>query len=231
MSDRRRRQQPTKISMKKLLRSFAPTCSDVIVGCRTGSKTILKGEDCCKHLLSKAEYRWCYNLHNMLLHHTKLWLAVIQYLLFLSAAKDLGITQVVVVVLVGFFVSKTHATSLSLFVFLLFFQYFYFSFFLLFSIIISIYHSIIYVYIHSYVNLNMSIYLCLPNYLSISTHLPTYLPMTTYQLMSVYLPLPTYINIPTYLIISTHLPTYVYLPTHTNPCQPTIIDLPTSTNP
>ena len=166
----------------------------------------------------------------MLLHHTKLWLAVIQYLLFLSAAKDLGITQVVVVVLVGFFVSKTHATSLSLFVFLLFFQYFYFSFFLLFSIIISIYHSIIYVYIHSYVNLNMSIYLCLPNYLSISTHLPTYLPTDDYLPTYVSLPTPTnlhqhtylpnYINTPTYLCLLTntyqpmstyhHRPTYLY---------------------
>ena len=57
MSDRRRRQQAGKVGMKKLLRSLAPTCTEVISGCRTGSKTILKGEDCCRHLLTKSEYR------------------------------------------------------------------------------------------------------------------------------------------------------------------------------
>ena len=46
-------------------------------------------------------------------------------------AKDLGITRVLVVVLVGFFVSKSHATSLSAFLFFYFFLFF-LSFFLFF---------------------------------------------------------------------------------------------------
>ena len=54
-------------------------------------------------------------------------------------AKDLGITRVVVLVIVGFFVSKT--LSLSLFAFLLFFQYFYY----FLSPYLSIFHSIRYV--------------------------------------------------------------------------------------
>ena len=58
MSDRRRRQQPAKVGLKKILRALAPACSEIISGCRTGSRTILRGDDCCKHLLTNAEYRY-----------------------------------------------------------------------------------------------------------------------------------------------------------------------------
>ena len=59
-------------------------------------------------------------------------------------AKDLGITRVVVLVLVGFFVSQTLSLSLCSFII--------FSIFLLFSITISIFHSIRYVYLPIYIN-------------------------------------------------------------------------------
>ena len=109
-------------------------------------------------------------------------------------AKDLGITRVVAVVLVGFFVSKTHTTSLALFAFL-FFQYFLFLF-------IIFYH---------YINLSfyytcLLTYLCLSTNLSISTHL-------SYD----YLPTPTNLHQHTYLYISAHL---TYLCILTNTYQP-----------
>ena len=154
-------------------------------------------------------------------------------------AKDLGITQVVIV---GFFVSKvTQPLSLSLYSYY-FFNICIFSFFLLFSFTISIYHSIIYVYLPSpnhlclptYVYLPMSTYLhqhtywpmptylCLHTYINIPTYLSqTYLPLTTYQHIPTYLPLPTYlpsnINTPTYLPMSSyqHIPTRVNLPLST----------------
>ena len=98
--------------------------------------------------------------------------------LFLSAAKDLGITRVAV--LVGVFNSKTHATSLSLFAFL------FFSIFLFF-ITISIYHSIIYVYLSIYLPNYpyQHTYLPLPTYINIPAYLcrlnNTYQPMSTYH--------------------------------------------------
>ena len=134
-------------------------------------------------------------------------------------AKDLGITWVVVA-LVGFFVSKTHATSLSLY-FYYFFKKYFFSFVLLFSITISIYLSFY-----------MSTYLPIYVYLPTTTYLPTYL-KHTYLTLTTYQHLQTNVNLPilTNLTISTHLPTNVVLPTHTNPCQTTIIYLPTCNNP
>ena len=92
----------------------------------------------------------------------------------MSAAKDLGITRVVVV---GFFVSKAHATSLSLCIFLLFLSFDYF---------LSPYLSIILLF--------MSTYLGLPTttYLPISTYL------LTFDIILTYLNLPTPINVPTY---------------------------------
>ena len=104
-------------------------------------------------------------------------------------AKDLEITRVVVVVvLVGFFVSKTHATSLSL---SLHFYYFFF----LFNIF---YHHI---YLSFY-------YICLPTqaYQSRPTNLG--LPIQAY------LPRPSYLCLPTnaYLPMSTYLHQHTYLP-------------------
>ena len=61
-------------------------------------------------------------------------------LVFISL-RPLGITRVIV--FVGFFVSKTHATSLSLLAFLLLFQYFYF----FFIFIISLFLFVIYLYL------------------------------------------------------------------------------------
>ena len=86
-------------------------------------------------------------------------------------AKELGIAQVVVFLVVGFFVSKTHATPLSL--------YFYFFFLFILSITISIYHYIIHVYLPrptylpTYTNLCQPTYPYQHTYLPISTHLPT----------------------------------------------------------
>ena len=104
----------------------------------------------------------------------------------LSAAKDLGITRVVVV---GFFVSKAHAGSLSLCIFLLFLSFDYF---------LSPYLSIILLF--------MSTYLGLPTttYLPISTYL------LTFDIILTYLNLPTPINVPTYN--DTHLPMSSYQP-------------------
>ena len=128
---------------------------------------------------------------------------------FLSGtkAKDLGITWVVDV-LVGFYGSKTHVISLSLFAFLLLFKKIIFSFFLLFFMTISTYHCFIYVYLPRPTYLNLPIYV----YLHQNTYLPTYINIPTFN------NLPTYTNLsqPTYpyLLISTQLPTYVFLPTH-----------------
>ena len=100
-------------------------------------------------------------------------------------AKDLEITRVVVVVvLVGFFVSKTHATSLSLSLCI----FIIFSFFLIFSITISIYHFIIHVYLPRPTNLGLPIqaYLPRPSYLCLPTN--AYLPMSTYLHQHTYLP-------------------------------------------
>ena len=108
-------------------------------------------------------------------------------------AKELGIAQVVVFLVVGFFVSKTHATPLSL--------YFYFFFLFILSITISIYHYIIHVYLPrptylpTYTNLCQPTYPYQHTYLPISTHLPRYLCLltNTYQPMSSYHYLPTYL--------------------------------------
>ena len=102
--------------------------------------------------------------------------------------KDLGITRVVVV-LVGFFTSKTHATSLSL---SLHFYYF-----------LSPYLYIIL--------LNMSTYLHKPTY-----HL--YLPISTYLLTFDNLPTYTNLPTPINLHQHTYLPmsSYQHIPTHAN---------------
>ena len=131
-------------------------------------------------------------------------------------AKDLGITWVVVA-LVGFFVSKTHATSLSLY-FYYFFKKYFFSFVLLFSITISIYLSF-------YMSTYLPTYLCLPTYINIPTYLSqTYLlnfdnlPTYTNQCQPTYPYQPTYINTPTYQcrLTNTYQPmsNYHHLPTY-----------------
>ena len=105
-------------------------------------------------------------------------------------AKDLGITRVIVVlVLVGVFISKTHATSLSLFAFLIFHLSFYY--------FLSPYLSIILLYMSTY----------LPTYVNPPT--PTNLHQHTY--------LPTYLYKNTYPPNSPcqHIPTHVYLPSST----------------
>ena len=127
-------------------------------------------------------------------------------------AKDLGITQVV---LVEFFVSKTHATSLSL-------HFYYILNILIFSLyyFLSPYLYIILLYISTY--LPMSIYLFI--YINIPTFLwlPTNLCQPTYQT------LPTYINIPIYLYQHTYPPmsTYQHIPTHVNLPSSTYLPLP-----
>ena len=149
-------------------------------------------------------------------------------------AKDLGITRVIVV---GFFVSKTHATSLSLCILIFSIFFFY-----------CIYHSIMYDYqptnvsipmytylslpthiLHTYANLPTYVYLPTSTYLPIYINRPTYvnLPSCTFQYQHMYQPMSTYHHLTTYIKI----PTYVYLPTYTNLCQLTIIYQPTSSNP
>ena len=108
-------------------------------------------------------------------------------------AKDLEITRVVVVVvLVGFFVSKTHATSLSLSLSLHFYYFFF-----LFNIF---YHHI---YLSFY-------YTCLPTqaYQSRPTNLG--LPTQAFLSMFTYQCLPTYV----YLSTSTYLPTQINILTY-----------------
>ena len=116
-------------------------------------------------------------------------------------AKDLGITRVIVV---GFFVSKTHATSLSLCILIFSIFFFY-----------CIYHSIMYDYQPTNVSIPMYTYLPIP-----TNPYPTYLCQLTY------LCLPTNINIPTYLYKQTYLcqPTIMYLPISTY--VPTHVNLP-----
>ena len=118
-------------------------------------------------------------------------------------AKELGIAQVVVFLVVGFFVSKTHATPLSL--------YFYFFFLFILSITISIYHYIIHVYLPrptylpTYTNLCQPTYPYQHTYLPISTHLPTYLPMSSYQ------HIPTHVNLPSSTFLPVQIPKYQYI--------------------
>lgn len=46
----------TKRALRKLLRSLAPKCSEVISGCQIGTKQIVRGEDCCRNVFNKFEY-------------------------------------------------------------------------------------------------------------------------------------------------------------------------------
>ena len=112
--------------------------------------------------------------------------------------------------LLDFSVQKTHTTSLSLCIFIIFSI---FLFFLSFYCFLSPYLSIILLYLST--NLGLPIYVYLP-----TSNIPTYLSQT-------YLPLTTYPYQHNDLPISTDLPTFVFLPTHTNPCQPIIYHLPT----
>ena len=114
-------------------------------------------------------------------------------------AKELGIAQVVVFLVVGFFVSKTHATPLSL--------YFYFFIFSFFLFCLSPYLAIIILY--------MSTYLGLPTY----QHIPTYVNLPTPTNIPTFLYQHTYLG--THVFLPTHtnpcLLTIIYLPTCTNP--------------
>ena len=113
-------------------------------------------------------------------------------------AKDLGITQVVVV-LVGFFVSKTHATSLYLFALLLYFQFV--------DLPTYLYQ---YTYLPTY--LPMTTHQPIYPYQLTSTYLSTYIdtPTHLFLLTNTYQPIPTHVNLPSSTYLPLPIPKYQY---------------------
>ena len=120
-------------------------------------------------------------------------------------ANDLGITRVVVVLVVGLFVSKTHTTSL--FLSLCIFYYFFFLFIIFYH---HIYLSFYYICLRTQAYLSKSIYINiltfdnLPTYTNLHQHtyLPTCFLTNTYQPMSTH-HLPTHLPVP--------IPKYQYI--------------------
>ena len=50
LHQRRTASPSSQIGLRKILRSLAPTCKDIVVSCQMGIGTIIRGSDCCNFI-------------------------------------------------------------------------------------------------------------------------------------------------------------------------------------
>ena len=45
-----------KVGLRKIMRSLAPSCQDIILSCQTGTGAIIRGADCCKYIFNGGKF-------------------------------------------------------------------------------------------------------------------------------------------------------------------------------